>query len=205
MQKKSIRAIAVFFILAFGLRPACLAAGPPVVTLSVPAAMAARAFEKLLPLQLPSIKGLGGKIRLESIRQLKFKNHQAAFLTAVSGHNVRYDMGAIQVDVGTVHLSFHSVVTIRFDRTRSILFVKPHLTSRKVKSTVKGVGADLSQLVSLFNGVEYPIAIRPLRPFFADIAGSRILLKAKIVDIRIRGDKLFIDILPRFEKHARKT
>jgi len=206
MQKKRFSStIAIFAVLALGyFRPLCLAAGPPVVTLSVPPAVAARAFKKLLPLQLPPIKGLDGKIRLESIRRLQFKNHQAAFITTVSGRHVRYDMGAIQVDVGTVHLSFHSLVTIRFDRARSILYVKPHVTRRNVQSTVRGVAADLSQLVDLFNGVEYPIAIHPLHPLLADIAGSRISLKAKIADIRVRQDRLFIDIAPQFEKEALK-
>lgn len=174
------------------------------VTVSVPAAVVRTAFDRLLPLELTPIKQLSGELWLKSVSQLKFGDNQAAFLTTIHGKNVSYNMGSLMVGIGTVNLSFHSLVKLRFDSARGILYVKPHVTQKNIKADKERIGSDLTQLLSIFNEVEYPISIKSLRPIVADTSSGQIFIKMKISNIYTKRGMLYVELIPKFSKHPKK-
>ncbi len=193
-----------FFLLAavLFLMPAgpVLAASSEPITVSVPASVIRTALERLLPLELTPIKQLSGRLWVKSVRGLKIGDNQASFLTTVHGKHIGLNMGSLIVDIGTVDLSFHSRVRLRYDRAAHILYIKPHVTQKNVKADGQGVGGDLTQLLSIFNEVEYPVSLKSLRPLVAETSSGTILVHWNVTNITARKGMLLVELMPRLDK-----
>ena len=205
-MKKKVLPLILPLILLLAAAPVVPASGASAkaVTVTVPVAVIKTAFDRLLPLELTPIKQLSGKLWLKSVRQLKISDNQASFLTAIHGKRIGLNMGSLIVDIGTVNLSFHSQVKLRFDKARSVLYIKPHVTQKNVQADKKNVGSDLTQLLSVFNEVEYPIAMKALRPIVANTSSGKIFVNMKISNIYTRKGMLYVELIPHFDKRHRK-
>ncbi len=193
----------ILLLTAVAAEPA-LGAATGAVTVMVPVEVIKTAFDRLLPLELTPIKQLSGKLWLKSVQQLKFGDNQASFLTAVHGKRIGLNMGSLIVDIGTVNLSFHSLVKLRFDSARRILYIKPHVTQKNIQADKKSTGSDLTQLLSVFNEVEYPIAMKALRPIVANTSSGKIFINMKISNIYTRKGMLYVELVPHFDKRPVK-
>ena len=56
------------------------------------------------------------------------------------------------------------------------------------------------QLLSLANGVEYPIEINKIQPFVTQISDARLNIDMDITNIRTEKDKILISIRPKVKK-----
>ncbi len=177
---------------------------PRPITVHVPVSVIQTALQRLLPLELTPIKQLSGRLWLKSVRHLKLGDNQASFLTTVYGKRIGLNMGSLIVDIGTVDLSFHSLVKLRYDKAAHVLYIKPHVTQKNVKAEKQEVGADLTQLLSIFNEVEYPVSLKSLRPLVADTSSGKILVHWNVTAIRTRNGMLTVELVPRFDKRAAK-
>jgi hypothetical protein len=206
MKKKVPPLILPFILLLTALLAApSFGASAKAVTVTVPVAVIKTAFDRLLPLELTPIKQLSGKLWLKSVRQLKIGDNQASFLTAIHGKQIGLNMGSLIVDIGTVNLSFHSLVELRFDKAKRVLYIKPHVTQKNIQANKKNVGSDLTQLLSVFNEVEYPIAMKTLRPIVANTSSGKIFVNMVISNIYTRKGMLYLELIPHFDKGRKKS
>ncbi len=180
----------VVFLITFVLHNQVHATSFPsrFITMNLPEAVITDTLTKILPLQLDtSSNTLQGTITVVDIDDLKLTDQKLScrlklrgddlhLVTEISGHEIR-------LKVGNIELNFKCNASIRFDREKQVIFVRPVI--QDPKSSQESGSDDIGlTLLSLLNGREFPISLQSLEPLIAKASNKTVSIEMQIADIR---------------------
>lgn len=165
------------------------------VTVGIPAGVLAQFINDVLPLEIRKNEKLSGSIWVQSIDDLKLGKDTVSFSVDIRGEDVRYrgKIGnlATTVEFGSIDASFKCEASIRYDREKHILYVKPITMEQRNKEE-----APWSLLAALVAAREYPIEIKQLKPIIAKFSNRSATITLDISDIYTADNRLFVGIRP---------
>lgn len=169
------------------------------ITIVIPEKVIERLISDTLPVEITAVKKLSGTIWVQSIDKVSLGKNKIFFSAHLFGKDVKYTdkIGNISasIAIGNIDLFFDFDTTIRYDKEKQILYLKPKITSRADKDVV------LTRLMETLTGDrEYPVEIQRLKSFVTRIGKTQIMIKMDISDVYISKHKLIVEIKPKAVK-----
>ncbi len=157
-----------------------------------------------LPLNLEKGSYLKGALWIHAIDHLKIGSDKVAFDLNIRGKNIKFEtqLGnqALLMDIGHINAAFNCNASLRYDAAKRLLYVTPYILQKQTANKAGKMEANLLQLLSLANGVEYPIEIQKFEPIITQVSGDRFNINMDITNIYTENDKVFIGVRPKVKK-----
>ncbi len=170
------------------------------ITLNLPEAVLADTLTKVLPLRLDtSSNTLQGAITIVDILDLqlveqklscriKLRGDDLHVVTEISGHEIR-------LKVGTIEMSFKCDASLRFDKEKQVVYIRPTIQDAKSPGSPGSDDIGLT-LLSFLNGREFPVALEDMEPLIAKASNKTVSIQMQIADIRAVKDSLQMSLEP---------
>ncbi|MCI5160063.1 MAG: hypothetical protein D3906_16890 [Candidatus Electrothrix sp. AUS1_2] len=175
------------------------------VTLTLPVATLHQALTSLLPLPIEQHKqsrNFQGTFVVDSISRLTVKsNNVVALQGQLSGRNMavnaRVGNQSIQIKLGQVVLPVSCDIALRYDQQRRILILRPDFSHQTLQQdpTAASLGPLLDSLSK-----DYTLPLDNLDPLLGSLGATPIFVELEPVDIRLSGDSLVLQFIPRAGK-----
>ena len=175
------------------------------IVLSLPESALAQAMAAVTPFAFNSGSNiLQGTITVRGVHNLRLDtDHVRARLDLVGSNlEVLTNLGGqqLRMRVGEATLAAEVLAELRFDGKRRILYIKPVVDqSRNAEGDEVGRG-----LIALLNGREFPVNMKDIEPFVAEIGGKTITIASRVADIRILPKKLELSLTPKITSQVGK-
>lgn len=175
------------------------------IVLSLPENALAQIMAAVTPFSFNAAsKMLQGTITVRRIDNLRLgdKHLRARLELAGSNLEVATELAgqSLRIKVGEVALAADVSAELRFDGKRQILYIKPVVDqSQNVSGDEVGRG-----LVALLNGREFPVSMKDIDPFVAEVGGKTIAIATTVADIRALPNKLELSLTPKITRRAGK-
>jgi hypothetical protein len=174
------------------------------ISITVPRNVITNMIKAALPLNLEKGQYLKGALWIHAIDHIKIDSGKVAFDMNIRGKNIKFEtqLGnqALLMDIGNINAAFSCNASLRYDAAKRLLYITPHILQKQNEHKADQKAANLLQLLSLANGVEYPIEINKFQPFITQISGSQLNIDMDITNIRTENDKILISIRPDVKK-----
>jgi hypothetical protein len=176
------------------------------IRMTIPGRVMVRLIKAALPLNIENGPFLKGSLWIHTIDHLKIGSDRVSFEMNIRGTDIQLEtrMGkqSLVMDLGSLNTTFDCTADLRYDAPSRILYVTPHLQPR---SGDKGSqGANLVQLLSLANGVAFPVEIQKFQPFVTQIGRDQFNINMDITRIYTEQEQIFVCGLPRFKKEKQR-
>jgi hypothetical protein len=102
--------------------------------------------------------------------------------------------------VGNVNLRNNWEASLRYDKDKKKLYLKPHIESPQNKDDLSQGDILIDTLFDALSDVEYPIDLNKINPISAEIHNSELIINTEISDVYSNQDKLYIEIVPTAQK-----
>jgi hypothetical protein len=180
-----------------------LAAPAENITLSLPESALAQTVAALVPFSFEAnSKLLRGTVHVREVRNIKLATNSLKAKLSLAANNLEivHELAGqpIRMKVGEVALTPDVTAGLRFDAARQILYIK--LLADGAAPTPGNEAA--AALSALLNGREFPIEMRDLDPFVADIGGKSVTVATKVAGIRALPGKLELSLAPQISTKA---
>ncbi|MGI9536709.1 MAG: hypothetical protein ACR2PB_06550 [Desulfocapsaceae bacterium] len=188
----------ITFLLGCFISPAFGFSQP--IQLSLPDTVVAEVVRKCLPFHVnqPS-DSLAGKITVEKIENLTFKDGSLAASVAMTGRDVQLNSSIgghqIRLNVGNVNLDFSLAAVMRFDQASQTLFIRPTVSGIDQQGTQNKEVGEL--IAALFSDQEIPVPVDNLQPIITDIGTRELIINMSIEDIRLKPNTLDLLLTPK--------
>lgn len=173
------------------------------ITVSIPAKSITEIINKTLPIEITNKKDISGVIWIESIDKLKLGNNKISFFMKMRGEDIAYTAKIgktpMSLNFGNINLAVNCNASLRYDRKKNILYVKPVMIQEK-----KGKEGLAVLVNALAGGAEFPLEIQKLKPIIAKFGNDILTVNLKISDIHTLSGVLFIKIMPKAKKSRLK-
>ncbi len=170
-------------------------------TLVVPVETLSALIKDALPVLIDTDERISGHLWLKEVNNLTLGKNSAATRIRLTGKAVTYTekIGGFKtsMQLGDVDVTFDCRATIRYDRKKALLYVRPTIIPGKNK---KDLVTPL--LMVLFNETEYPLKIKRPHPIPAQLGKQASEIHVHISNISTRKNRLLIQVLPRLKKTA---
>ncbi len=174
------------------------------IRITVPHNVIANIIKAALPLNLEKGQFLKGALWIHTIDHLKIGSDKVAFDMNIRGKNIKFEtqLGnqALLMDIGNINAAFNCNAALRYDASKRLLYITPNILQKQNQNIADQKAANLLQLLSLANGVEYPIEIQKFQPLITKISGSQFNIDMDITNIHTENDKVFISVRPKVKK-----
>ena len=172
------------------------------MTIAIPQELMTEFINDTLPIKIERKTSFSGVIWIESIDRLKLGNDKISFSVDMHGENIGYKRKIgkrpMELEFGDVRLSFECEASIRYDKERNVLFVRPEVIRESAEEQVL-----VPLLAALIEGREFPIEIQELESIVTKIGEKSLTIDMDISDIFTLDSILFIGIRPKVrEKRA---
>jgi hypothetical protein len=165
------------------------------VTVVIPGRVLAQFIRGVLPVQITWDKKVAGAVWVQSIDRLTLGLNAVSFSISIRGEDITWTgkFGDLptRLSFGRIHTSVDCEASIRYDRARHILYVKPMAidvgNSREVLRPL---------LVALIGDREYPIQIQKLKPIIVEFANRTVTIDINISNVYTADNRVFIGISP---------
>ena len=169
------------------------------ITIVIPAMVVAGFINEVLPIEITKNKGFSGIIWVRSIDKVKLGMNKASFSVNMRGEDIKY-IGKIgklstSVSLGNIDISSDCEASIRYDKEKSILFLKPKIIEKR-----NGNKFLWPLLAAIINDKEYPVEIQKLKPIITEFSSKTVTINMDISDVYTVNNRLFIGIRPTLEK-----
>lgn len=169
------------------------------ITIILPEKVIKNLIKETMPIEIPQIKKLSGTIWVQSIDKVRLGKNRVFFSLRLFGRNVKYTdkIGNVSANItlGKIDLNFDFDTTLRYDKGKQILYLKPKIISAADNDVV------LTLLMeALTEESEYPVEIQKLKSFVTRIGKTQIMIKMDISNIYTLKHKLIIEIKPNVSK-----
>lgn len=169
------------------------------ITIILPEKVIKSLIKEAMPIEIPQIKKLSGTIWVQSIDKVRLGKNRVFFSLRLFGRNVKYTdkIGNVSANItlGKIDLNFDFDTTLRYDKGKQILYLKPKIISAADNDVV------LTLLMeALTEESEYPVEIQKLKSFVTRIGKTQIMIKMDISNIYTLKHKLIIEIKPNVSK-----
>ncbi len=174
------------------------------ISITVPHNVIANLIKDALPLNLEKGQFLKGALWIQTIDHLKIGSDKVAFDTIIRGKDIKFEtqLGnqALLMSIGDINAAFNCNATLRYDASKRLLYITPNILQKKNKNKENQKAANLLQLLSLANGVEYPIEIQKFQPLITKISGDQFNIDMDITNIHTENNKVLISVRPKVKK-----
>jgi hypothetical protein len=174
------------------------------MSITVPEKVISRLLTAALPLNLERDLHLKGRLWIHTIDDLKIGSNQMEFDLGLQGENIKFEtqLGGqtLMMDIGNLNAAFNCRILLRYDAPKRLLYITPYFLQKVDETKADKMAAYLLQLLSLTNGIEYPVEIHKLQPLTTQVGGELLNIDMEITNIYTKNHSLFITGQPRLEK-----
>ena len=200
---KKLPVIAIIFFLLLSPAPA-QARNNKELTVVVPAESIAKFIQPLLPYSIDMGENFSGSFWVKSIENIKITKDRVSFSAHIYGKNIGYSAKigkqTASFKVGDVNLRSHWEASLRYDKSKKKLYLKPHIKSPQNKDDFSQGDILIDTLFDALSDVEYPIDLNKINPITADIYNTELTINTEISDVYSNNNRLFIEIIPTAQK-----
>ena len=199
----TITVTAILFFLLFSAAPAQVK-NIKELTVLVPAESIAKFIQPLLPYSIDIGKNFSGSFCVKSIENIKIAKDKVSFSAHIYGKDIWYSAKigkqTARFKVGDVNLRNHWEASLRYDKSKKKLYLKPHIESPKNKKDLSQGDILIDTLFDALSDMEYPIDLNKIKPITAKIYNTELAIDTQISDVYSNNNKLFIEIIPTAQK-----
>jgi hypothetical protein len=174
------------------------------ISITVPEKVITRLLTAALPLNLDKELYLKGRLWIHTIDDLKIGSNQMEFDMRLRGENIKFEtqLGGqtLMMDIGNLDAAFSCKALLRYDAPQRRLYITPYLLQKPDETKADKMAANLLQLLSLTNGMEYPVEIQKLQSLTTQVGGELLNIDMEITNIYTENHSLFITGQPQLEK-----
>ncbi len=174
------------------------------ISITVPRSVIINMIKAALPLNLEKGPYLKGALWIHAIDNLKIGSDNVAFDMNIRGKNIKFEtrLGnqSLLMDIGNINAAFSCNASLRYDAPKRSLYITPHILQKQNQNKANKIEANLLQLLSLGNGVEYPIEIEKFEPIITPICGDQFNIYMDITNIYTKNNKVIISLRPKVKK-----
>jgi hypothetical protein len=160
--------------------------------------------QSALPLNLEKSDYLKGDLWIHAIDHVAIGSDSVGFEMNIQGKNIQFGtrLGnqVLKMDVGNFNVDYNCRISLRYDTTKRLLYVTPYLLQTSNDNLENKLAANLLQLISLANGVEYPVEIARIEPVLTRIGRGQFHIDMDITNIYTEKGRLLISGRPKLEK-----
>jgi len=178
------------------------------LTVVVPAESIAKFIQPLLPYSINIGKNFSGSFWVKSIENIKITKDRVSFSAHIYGKDIGYSAKigkqTASFKVGNVNLRNHWEATLRYDKSKKKLYIKPHVEGPKNKEDLSQGDILIDTLFNALSDIEYPIDVDSIKPITAELYNTELVINTDISDVYTDNNKLFIEIIPTAQKKLMK-
>jgi hypothetical protein len=157
-----------------------------------------------LPLNLEKGPYLKGTLWIHAIDNLKIGFNKVTFDLDIRGKNIQLETHLgnqpLLMDIGNFNAAFSCNSSLHYDAPKRVLYITPYILQKPNKKNANKIATNLLQLLSLVNGVDYPIEIKKFQPVITQISNDQFNIDIQITNIYTEDDKVFISGQPQLKK-----
>jgi len=199
---------AILFFLSFSAAPAQVN-NIKELTVVVPAESIAQFIQPLLPYSINIGKNFSGSFWVKSIENIKIAKDKVSFSAHIYGKDIGYSAKigkqTASFKVGNVNLRNHWEASLRYDKSKKMLYIKPHVEGPQNMQDFSQGDILIDTLFNALSDIEYPIDVNRIQPIAAEIYYTELTINTDISDIYADSNKLFIEIIPTAQKKGANT
>ena len=193
----------ILFVLLFSPAPAQVR-NTKELTVVVPAESIAKFIQPLLPYSIDMGENFSGSFWVKSIENIKITKDRVSFSAHIYGKDIGYSARigkqTARFKVGDVNLRNHWEASLRYDKSKKKLYLKPHIESPKNKKDLSQGDILIDTLLDALSDMEYPIDLNKINPITAEIYNTVLTIDTDISDVYSNHNKLYIEIIPTAQK-----
>ncbi len=198
-----IAVVFILFFLLFSPAPAQVR-NTKELTVVVPAESIAKFIQPLLPYSIDMGENFSGSFWVKSIENIKISKDRISFWAQIYGKDIEYSAKigkqTARFKVGDVNLRNHWEASLRYDKSKKKLYLKPHIESPQNKKDLRQGDILIDTLFDALSDIEYPIDLNKINPITAEIHNTELIINTEISDVYSNQDKLYIEIVPTAKK-----
>ena len=209
---KKLQSIAIVLILLFCLfcsAPAAQLKDFRELTVVVPEDSITKFIKPLLPYRIEIGKNFSGSFWVKTIENIKIIEDGISFSAHISGKDIGYSAKigkqTANFKVGDVNLRNNWAASLRYDKNKKKLYIKPHVESPQDKKDFSQGDVILDTLFTALSDMEYPVDVNRIEPITAELYDTVLTINMDISDIYAVDNKLFIEIIPTAHKKESNT
>ena len=173
------------------------------ITIVVPRNVITQMATSLLPLSLKKEPYYTGDLLIHTIDHLEIGSNTLAFDMIIRGKNIKLEtkLGShpLVMNIGDFDAAFSCNASLRYDAPKQVLYITPYLLQKPNQNETNPMAANLLQLITLANGVEYPIELQKIQPIITQ-SQEQFNIDAIITHIYTENNKVFINGHPRIQR-----
>jgi len=204
MKKLNMTAIAAILIFLLFSAATAQVKNIKELTVVVPAESIAKFIQPLLPYSINIGKDFSGSFWVKSIENIKITKDRVSFSAHIYGKDIEYSAKigkqTASFKVGNVNLRNHWEASLRFDKSKKMLYIKPHVEGPQNKKDFSQGDILIDTLFNALSDIEYPIDVNRIQPIAAELYDTELTINTDISDIYTDNNKLFIEVIPTAKK-----
>ncbi len=174
------------------------------ISIVIPGSVITNMIKAALPLNLEKGQYFKGSLWIQAIDNLKIGSDKVEFEMNIKGKNIKFETRvgkqALLMDIGNINAAFGCSTSLRYDTGSRLLYLTPQILQISNKNKTDKMAANLLKLLSIGNGMEYPIEIQKFAPFITKIGNDQFNIDMDITKIYTEKDKVFICSRPKLKK-----
>ncbi len=174
------------------------------LTIVVPAESIAKFIQPLLPYRIDIGNNFSGSFWVKSIENIKITKNKVSFTSHIYGKDIRYSAKigkqTANFKVGKVNLRNQWEASLRYDKGRKKLYIKPHIESPKNKEDLSQGDILIDTLFNAFSDIEYPIDVNRIKSITTKLYHTELTINMDVSDVYADSNRLFIEIIPTAQK-----
>ena len=179
------------------------------LTVVVPAGSIAKFIQPLLPYSINIGKDFSGSFWVKSIENIKITKDRVSFSAHIYGKDIGYSAKigkqTASFRVGNVNLRNHWKASLRFNKSKKMLYIKPHVEGPQNKKDFSQGDILIDTLFNALSDIEYPIDVNRIKPIVTELYETELTINMDISDIYTDNNKLIIEIIPTAQKKGANT
>ena len=171
------------------------------ITIVIPARVIATFINDVLPIKISKGKKFSGAIWVKSVDKLQLEINKVSFSVTIYGEDIKYTgkIGKLStsLSLGTIDTSFSCDASIRYDREKNILYIRPKIVERGNRNRL------LLPLLLQVIDKEYPVEVQKLKPIITKFGDKSATIDMDISNVYTVHDRLLIAVRPRVRSEKR--
>ncbi len=164
------------------------------IIIVIPARAMVKFINDMLPIKIIKDKKFSGVIWIKSVDKLKLEIDKVSFSVNIYGEDIKYTgrIGNLSTSLsfGNIDTSLDCDASIRYDKEKSILYIRPKIVERRNRNKV------LLRLLAELIDKEYPVEIQKLKPIITRFGDKSVTIDMDISNVYAVHNRLFIGIRP---------
>ena len=104
-----------------------------------------------------------------------------------------------------MNLRNHWEATLRYDKSKKKLYIKPHVEGPQNKDDLSQGDILIDTLFNALSDIEYPVDVDRIKPITTELYDTELVINTDISDVYTDDNKLFIGIIPTPQKKIVNT